>query len=124
MNVCDSEFCVNNACKLTFPIFAGDAGSEYMVALWNNLCAHVHEEKERVTRSEETQNVVRNVQQKEAEHHDAARLGERDLMVAPGVTVPRPSCNTISGDSQECLRTDSNRLPGESIYIMTVRTCV
>ena len=95
-----------------------------MVALWNNSCAHVHEEKERVARTEETKNIVRNVQQREAEHHDAVRLGERDLMVAPGVTVPRPSCNTIAGDSQECLRTDMDKLPGESINIMTVRTCV
>ena len=93
-----------------------------MVALGDNFRVHAHGEKERVARSEETRNIVRSVQQSEAEHHEPARVGGRHLVVAPGVTVPRPFCITRAGDSQECVRRDMDRLPGESRNMIIVRT--
>ena len=78
--------------------------------------------KERVARSEETRNIVQSVQQIEAEYHEPARVGGRHLVVAPGVTVPRPFCITRAGDSQECVRRDMDRLSGESRNMITVRT--
>ena len=88
MNENDSELFVNIAFISSFFIFAGVRSSEDMVALVNNMSAHVHEKKERVTKTEETQTVVAIVQ--EAEHHDAARLGEGDLTVTLERCVPKP----------------------------------
>ena len=104
MNVTDSELCVNIAFISSFSIFAGVKSSEDMVAPVNNMSAHVHEKRERVTKTEETQTVVANVQEKEAEHHGAARQGEGDLTVAPGRDVPKPLCHIMSGALQECVK--------------------
>ena len=82
------ELFVNIALKSSFFIFADVRSSKDMVALVNNMCAHAHEKKERVTKTEETQSVVAIVQ--EAEHHDAARLGEGDLTVTREGCVPKP----------------------------------
>ena len=92
------------------------------MALGDNFRVNAHGEKERVTRSEETRNIVQSVQQIEAEHHEPGRVGGRHLMMAPGVTVPRPLCITRAGGSQECVRKDMERLPGESRNMIIVRT--
>ena len=88
MNEIDELF-VNIALISSFFIFAGVKSSEVMVALVNNMRAHVHEKIERVTKMEETQTVVAIVQE-EAEHHGAARLGEGDLTVTREGCVPKP----------------------------------
>ena len=78
MNEIDELF-VNIALFSSFFMFADVRSFKNMVALVNNRCAHAHDKSERVTKTEETLAAVTSVQ--EAEHHDAARLGEGALTV-------------------------------------------